>query len=59
MSAFLNMGGYADFVWPAFALTAVVLIGLLTTSVRSLRANEARLAELEAAVGRQRREGGR
>ena len=25
MQAFLAMGGYADFVWPAFGLTALVL----------------------------------
>ncbi len=45
---FLAMGGYAAFVWPAFALTAAVLIGLLTMTVRRLRALQAELARLEA-----------
>lgn len=28
MNEFLNMGGYAGYVWPAYALSAAVLIGL-------------------------------
>ena len=26
MSEFLHMGGYAAYVWPAYAITAIVLI---------------------------------
>jgi heme exporter protein D len=48
LSAFLAMGGYGAYVWPAFALTAVVLLGLLVASVRSLRAREADLTRLRA-----------
>ncbi|MBL8658343.1 MAG: heme exporter protein CcmD [Rhodospirillales bacterium] len=48
LSAFLAMGGYAAYVWPAFAVTAVVLIGLLVASVRSVRCREADLARLRA-----------
>ncbi|MCU0838520.1 MAG: heme exporter protein CcmD [Rhodospirillales bacterium] len=51
MDDLLHMGGYARFVWPAFAATLLVLGGLLIASVRALRANETRLAELDA-VGR-------
>ena len=43
---FFAMGGYAPFVWPAYALAAVVLIGLLVTSLRQLRKAEAELAAL-------------
>lgn len=46
--AFLAMGGYAAYVWPALALSAVVMIGCLVLSLRSLRAREATLAALEA-----------
>ena len=46
--AFLAMGGYAAYVWPAFAVTAIVLIWLLAATLRSLRAREAVLAALEA-----------
>lgn len=48
LSAFLGMGGYAAYVWPAFAVTAAVLIGLLVTSVRTVRSREADLARLRA-----------
>ena len=48
LSTFLEMGGYAAYVWPALALCAVVMIGCLIQSLRSLRAHEAVLAALEA-----------
>jgi len=46
MEVFLAMGGYARFVWPAFAISAVVLIGLVVASLRTLRAREAELTRL-------------
>ena len=55
---FLNMGGYAAFVWPALGLTAVILIAMAVTSTRQLRANEAALQTAEKAGGRRRRSGG-
>ena len=47
---FLDMGGYAAFVWPSFAITAAVLAGLLAASLRFLRTGEARLRSLLAAA---------
>ena len=32
MQTFFEMGGYAAFVWPAYGVAAVVLIGLLAAS---------------------------
>jgi heme exporter protein D len=58
LSAFLDMGGYAGFVWPSYALTAIVMVGLVVVSLRSLRARERQLAELEAARPSRRRGGG-
>jgi heme exporter protein D len=49
MAKFFEMGGYAIYVWPAFALAALVMIGLLITSLRTLRAREAILRRLETA----------
>ena len=40
---FLAMGGYAAYVWPAFGLTALVMIALLVATVRSLRARQSTL----------------
>ena len=48
MAAFLDMGGYAAFVWPAYALSAALLVAIAVGSVRNLRALERELADLEA-----------
>ena len=56
---FVEMGGYARFVWPAFALTAATLAGLLIASVRSLRAQEESLARLRRTSHGQRVEASR
>jgi heme exporter protein D len=45
---FLDMGGYAGFVWPAYALAAVILTGLVLVSLRQLRKAEADLQALGA-----------
>ena len=42
------MGGHAGFVWPALAVTAAVLIGLLWVSLRQTSVAESLLADLEA-----------
>lgn len=47
--SFWEMGGYAAYVWPAFGATAVILMGLLVISVRTLRSRERTLRTLEAA----------
>jgi heme exporter protein D len=48
VQTFLDMGGYAGFVWPAYGLAAAVLIGLLLVSLRQLRRTEADLEALGA-----------
>ena len=42
------MGGHAAFVWPAFAVAALVMVALLVASLRAARANQAALVLLEA-----------
>ena len=44
---FLSMGGYAGFVWPAYAVALIVIGGLAVQSVRSLRAVKREVAALE------------
>ncbi len=44
MAEFFAMGGYADFVWPAYGLTAAVLTALVVASVRRLKTLERDLA---------------
>ena len=36
LNEFLAMGGYAAFVWPAYGLTAVVMIGIVVSGWRGL-----------------------
>ncbi len=55
ITAFLAMGGYAGFVWPAFAVTFVVVVALAVASRRALKRAEAQLAALEALRSPRRR----
>ena len=48
LTDFLAMGGYAPFVWPAFAAAAIIMVALVVFSGRALRANEATLEALRA-----------
>lgn len=45
---FLSMGGYAAFVWPAFAVTAIVMAVILIASLWRMRTNQRILTTLEA-----------
>lgn len=57
LSSFWAMGGYAGFVWPSYLLTALVMIGFVATTFKSLRARQRRLAQLEGTTPRRRRRG--
>ena len=48
MSEFFAMGGYAAFVWPAYAVVVVVLVAVYVASARSLRARELDVEKAEA-----------
>ena len=52
---FLAMGGYGAFVWPAYGLTAAIMVGFAVASWRELRAQERTLRQLEAAAPSRRR----
>jgi heme exporter protein CcmD len=52
---FLAMGGYASFVWPAYAFAASVMTALLWTSVSSYRRQRRKLETLRAPRSRQKR----
>jgi heme exporter protein D len=48
MQEFLDMGGYAAFIWPCFIVSAVLLVGLLVVSGRQLKSTQTTLNALEA-----------
>ena len=54
-SEFLDMGGYAAFVWPAYGLAAVIMLILAATSWRALVAERATLEKLESTQSGRRR----
>ncbi|MFD2234755.1 heme exporter protein CcmD [Phaeospirillum tilakii] len=56
LTAWFAMGGYASFVWPAYALTLAVLAAVLVISLRQLRQREAELEQLQG--DRRARRGG-
>jgi len=41
ISEFFGMGGYAGYVWFSYAVTAILLVGMLVASRRLLRSNKA------------------
>ena len=45
---FLDLDGYGRFIWAAYGLTAFVLIGLATQSLRFQARTDAELAALQA-----------
>ena len=47
MSDFLNMGGYAAFVWPAYGISVLALGAATLLTLRAYRKARARLAALE------------
>jgi heme exporter protein D len=49
------MGGYAAFVWPAYAVAALVMLGLLVVSLRRLRRTQAALDSARTAAPERRR----
>jgi heme exporter protein D len=54
VATFLEMGGYGAFVWSAYGVTALVMVGLLWTSLRSGR-RERDLMDVMTAERRARR----
>jgi heme exporter protein D len=48
MGEYFAMGGHGGFVWPAYIVAALVMVGLLLASLRALRDRQAELGGLEA-----------
>jgi len=54
IGAFLAMGGYAGFVWPAYGIAAAVLGGLSVYSWRRYRDSVVTVERLQQDLGRRR-----
>jgi heme exporter protein D len=51
MEHYLAMGGYADFVWPAYAIAAFVMLALVVYARYDIRRQRRLLAALETHQG--------
>ncbi|MCA0199407.1 MAG: heme exporter protein CcmD [Proteobacteria bacterium] len=47
-AAFIDMGGYAAWVWTAYGLATVALVGMLVVSRRTLKARTREFEEMKA-----------
>jgi heme exporter protein D len=54
MAHYLDMGGYAVFIWPSYAIAAVVMIVLVIASLRDLGRQRRLLSALESGGARKR-----
>ena len=54
LGAYLAMGGYAPYIWPAYALAAIVLGGLALFSRRRYRDSVRGLERLQHQLGPRR-----
>ena len=43
----LHMGGYGGYIWPAYGISAIVLVLVLLASVLAARKNEAELEQMQ------------
>lgn len=56
LKAYFDMDGYAAFVWPSYAVAAIVLVALFFSVLARVRAGDRALQRLEeAGAGRRRR----
>lgn len=49
---FLEMGGYAAFVWPAYGATVIVMAAVALSSIRTLLWHQRELKRIEAGLAR-------
>ena len=47
IAQFLDMGGYARFVWPAYGMAVIVLAGMAGAALHNWRRQKRALATLE------------
>ena len=46
LTTFINMSGYGQYIWPAYAISAIVLAGIIWQSYRFLKRTESELDAL-------------
>ncbi len=46
MSNFFHMGGHGVYIWSAYLIAAVIVVGILVQTITTMRQRERQLAEL-------------
>ena len=46
MSDFFHMGGHGVYIWPAYLIATVIVVGILVQTITTMRQRERQLAEL-------------
>ena len=46
MSNFFHMGGHGVYIWPAYLIATVIVVGILVQTITTMRQRERQLAEL-------------
>ena len=54
MTEIVDMGGYGVYIWSAWGIAVILLGTLIVASVRTMKARERELADMEAASPRRR-----
>ena len=54
MATYFDMGGYAGFIWPSYGLAAIVMLALLVTTLRTLKARERQLKIMQETLPNRR-----
>ena len=55
MASYFDMGGYADFIWPAYAIVAIVMVWLIVETRIDLVRQRKLLNALESDTGARKR----
>lgn len=55
MTEIVDMGGYGVYIWSAWGIAVILLGALIVASVRTMKARERELADMEAVSPRRRR----
>ena len=46
MSDLFHMGGHGVYIWPAYLIATVIVVGILVQTITTMRRRERQLAEL-------------
>jgi heme exporter protein D len=47
LASYFAMGGYAAFIWPAYAVAGLVMVAMLADTLRTLKMRERQLRSLQ------------